>query len=918
MVDPPSSPPQRVSRYRSQRRAQQASTADDDVPSLPQSPPQQPASPVNDGIERSKSRYRRPGTAGGAARPATAKDQDQIDVPLRPRTSTRLPASGRVDSTQRPVTHGSVSRQRSNRYHERHASPPALSGAQDARRVKSDDLDEDAEEQRRRRLKNRYAQKEDVPSPASPVDHTPKQPSVTDLFPPPKPEAVQAPPKKVQFDGPPTSDGIRATKSMTSLPQYDDAERGGCFGFFKRKRPDLDPNAEKVPIARPVGDGEHAIKAGGGGIVPGIDAPVSAVNAGDRTVLVECGFSKSIFPVTPTTTPVDIIKSAAACMDEKISVKSAVLLEHFGTVGVQRPLRRYEHIRDVMNSWDTDRQNSLLLIDPGTGSSETELSLAGVPSHKPSDQSWLMQISQKPGKWDKRMIHLKSDGQMTLQKDPKKPQDQLTICHLSDFDIYEPTQEKIKKKIKPPKKICYAIKSQQKTSMFQSMENFVHFFCTNDRKTANDFYNAIQGWRSWYLVHVMGEGKKVKPPERTSTEKDAGSRSKTHKTGPSQDSHYHLGSFKPLMDVDEVGRRPASSDGPARTSAGFTKSSSQFDTTIASPERRTSTAKRRHHPPGAMSNRGQLAEDEPLANLGRRNSVDKRRPSLEQKRTDSDEFASSGLLGRSYSQRKREYDERETGKSSPFTEGANLLSTGHDDPTLNRRNSLEGGPRRGYSTRRPENHAITDLKRHSSNRRPADDAPKRPSLDLHRTGSRSRDAKHKPLVDLTPAYREPPQHAKKGKGFNPETIGPGGLIGSATSPDDPIGAPAATDWRGRNQPLTSPSGDREPARSASPSRLNGRSVHRSGTTTTRNPHEAVPTAQAFTGEGLLAGSQGQSGWGGGDKGRGVMDGSRAARQGKPMMELREEGVFQQGSLLGQAEREKGRGVVVDREWEEGY
>lgn len=169
--------------------------------------------------------------------------------------------------------------------------------------------------------------------------------------------------------------------------------------------------------------------------MPGSDAPVSAVNAGDRRVLVECGNSRMLFPVTPTTTCVDLIKSASTTMSEKIDVKSAVLLEHFGTVGIQRPLRRYESVRNVMNSWDSDRQNSLILIDPRTGSSESELSMDGAPKKRPEEAFWLLTYSQRPGKWEKRYITLKSDGQITCQKDLDKPRDQFNVCHLSDFDI---------------------------------------------------------------------------------------------------------------------------------------------------------------------------------------------------------------------------------------------------------------------------------------------------------------------------------------------------------------------------------------------------------------------------------------------------------------------------------------------------
>lgn len=691
------------------------------------------------------------------------------------------------------------------------------------------------------------------------------------------------------------------------MPQYDDedATGGGCFGLFKRKRGETSPASEKTPAARHAsGSQPQAIKAGGiGGVVPGIDAPVSAVNAGDRRVLVECGKSKTIIPVTPTTTPVDLIKSAANCMSESIDVRSAVLLEFFGTVGVQRPLRRYEHVRDVMNSWDTDRQNSLLLVDPGTGSSEAELSIAGVPRQKPDEASWLLLHSQKVGKWDKQLITLKTDGQITLQKEYRKPQHQENVCHMSDFDIYTPTHEKLRKKIKPPKKICFAIKSQQKTSMFESTQNFVHFFCTGDRATADSFYSAVQGWRSWYLVNVMGEGKKAKPTAEL--EKESGG-TKGHRPGESFDSHYQLGSFQPLFDTSNFEKRPTTSKSahaPPPSAGGFAKSATQFDTTV-SPERRTSTS--RKHPPVALNKRNHLADDEPLANFGRRLSVNKGRPSLDGNRAASDdEFDATGLLGRGYSQRQRERGERDQERQQPFTSGPNLLNGGHESREFEPvRASFDGGPRRNLSTRTKNPHKTTssgELRRNQSRK---DGPGARGSIDLQRSGSKRAAMPEKPLIDLTPQYREPPQHVRKGKGHHPDQLGPGGLIDNATSLEDSLGVPPSTDWRGRNAQTSSPMSSQHQSQN-NRARSMSRHKHAQGQrpATSRSPDEAGP----FTGEGLLAG--GQQGWGGGDRGRGYMDGSHAKG---PLLDVNESSKFAQGSLLSKVERERPDRPVIDR------
>ena len=58
-----------------------------------------------------------------------------------------------------------------------------------------------------------------------------------------------------------------------------------------------------------------------------------------------------LFPVDLTTTSAELLSSAANCFSEQIDPKNSVLVEYYGKVGAQRPLRRYEHVRDVMNSW---------------------------------------------------------------------------------------------------------------------------------------------------------------------------------------------------------------------------------------------------------------------------------------------------------------------------------------------------------------------------------------------------------------------------------------------------------------------------------------------------------------------------------------------------------------------------------------
>ena len=151
-------------------------------------------------------------------------------------------------------------------------------------------------------------------------------------------------------------------------------------------------------------------------ITPAFDAPISAVNAGDRRVMVKYGQSVISLPVTPSTTPMDIIRSAGEQLSNPIKPKATVLLESFRQLGLERPLRRYEHVRDVLNSWDNDSSNTLVIIPSPTGGKDHDLEISSVFSSQPGDTSVHIYYSQKPGHWDKRWVTLRSDGQVMIDK----------------------------------------------------------------------------------------------------------------------------------------------------------------------------------------------------------------------------------------------------------------------------------------------------------------------------------------------------------------------------------------------------------------------------------------------------------------------------------------------------------------------
>ena len=393
-----------------------------------------------------------------------------------------------------------------------------------------------------------------------------------------------------------------------------------------------------APISRPTPQQDAPV------VVPQYDAPVSAVNAGERHVLVKCNASSLTLPVTPSTTPKDIIYSATVSMPNSIDSNRSKLVESFTQLGLERPLRNYEHVRDVMNSWDYDAQNSFIILPLENDGHDDQLDLAVVPKQQPGDTSVYMYHSQRPGTWNKRWMTLRPDGQVTIAK--RQGQETSNICHLTDFDIYTPTHRQQTKRIRPPRKLCFAIKSQQKSNMFLDGANFVHFFATSDRMVAKEWYKAVQGWRSWYLVNVLGEGQTSKRASMTNNSSRP-TTAKTQRRASVDAATYQPGSFKPAVDLDQGGLNLSDSSPAPRA----TKSADVFHA-------RKISSRDRAPPPSAFLNK--LNKD---AESGAPTTNSQRMPSVV-KGPVPDEgydstFAPTSLLGRTYSQRQRAQRERE-------------------------------------------------------------------------------------------------------------------------------------------------------------------------------------------------------------------------------------------------------------------
>ncbi|KAJ3558363.1 hypothetical protein NPX13_g9721 [Xylaria arbuscula] len=555
------------------------------------------------------------------------------------------------------------------------------------------------------------------------------------------------------------------------------------------------------------------IEPGGKGIVPQKDAPTSAINAGDRSVAVRFRHHTFTMPVTPETTTVDITSQTAsqAGYDPETTSAKCIVIEHYGVLGLERRLRRYERIRDVMNSWDSDDQNRLAITVADPNGNHADLDISTVADHEegPSGCQLHLYHSNRPRKWNKKWITLLESGQIICAKKPNAKltdKDTASLCHLSDYDIYIPTESQLRRHIKPPKRFCYAIKSQHKTTIFLNTDNYVQYFSTDDPQVAREFRETAHRWRSRYLVNRNPEALKnhnksiAKPREESpiqSSPINPVSKKLVDMTSPRvspEEPPHTVERYEPLVDM-------------SRLDKGFVLP--QLDAPKLKNEqsisRRLSKRNPDHQPPQSL------------------------------KRQSKDGFT-GGLLGDEYENRRQALaglDQKNLPQESAFTNGPSLLNS-QQDPDLSSRqpdssswfpSALEHTAKQRTvppsTTHRPSelvSSAARPLTQHRS-QHAHPQQHQNPLASPTTTLSHSdRRIPAQPLVDLTPTIQVPPQWSmeKKGHGVKPpddvehlvDFISPGNGMGD-TYPQPPPRTmprrPTTSGTQGRTRSMSSAS-----------------------------------------------------------------------------------------------------------------
>lgn len=531
-------------------------------------------------------------------------------------------------------------------------------------------------------------------------------------------------------------------------------------------------------------------------------------NVAIQSVSVRCRGTAVPVQVTKETSTTDLLLACSQSLAKlgwPINPDSCVVIEPCLRPGLERRLRQYELVWDVMSGWDHDSSNTLIIL-PDSSDPDRELSLSSVPKtlEEPAGFVLPLYFLLRPGKWAQRYITLKENGQIFASKKQdwkSTDKDVARLCHLSDFDLYLPTESEMRRQLRPPKRYCYAVRSQEKATLFEDSTHYVHFFCTEDPNVARQFRSCVHGWRSWYLVNKklgLHEKKKLSSP-----------------TGrPRADSGY-----KGRASVDQgLGGRASVDQG------------SRARPLVDIPSTRSFPSSREGTPVDA-SPRSAIPPVPPLPSSLRENPAAV--------------FAAGGLLGNGYEERKQQAARKDattqrrgtvTSNDGPFVDGPNLLrNRAATAPTTDERPRTAGsdGSRRTKSRPdSPEQHAgwFPSALQHSAEQRttrPAAPLVRRPSTSSH-APSRAPSTRQRqpplpthsphlhhpplpqqqhqqqqqqqpiyppslpggppqPLIDLTPTFVEAPQWSRENRGRGVRAPQGKPLVDLATGPPAAVG-----------------------------------------------------------------------------------------------------------------------------------
>ncbi|KAG0311866.1 hypothetical protein BGZ99_009872 [Dissophora globulifera] len=171
---------------------------------------------------------------------------------------------------------------------------------------------------------------------------------------------------------------------------------------------------------------------------------------------------------------------------------------------IERPLRDFEVVLDVMKTWDAEKDNKMICK---SFPARTELSAKEVlrlvgPAGQQSfvrPHGWV-HLETKKSKWVRRYMHI-TDTAVYHSKDPK-PNGESMLCLLRNFDVYA---VQVPRK-KAPTKFGFALKSSDSVHMFETPEDdYIHYICVESGESLREWLAGLRAAKGMLMYHTNPE-----------------------------------------------------------------------------------------------------------------------------------------------------------------------------------------------------------------------------------------------------------------------------------------------------------------------------------------------------------------------------------------------------------------------------
>ncbi|KAG0008339.1 hypothetical protein BGZ80_003558 [Entomortierella chlamydospora] len=182
---------------------------------------------------------------------------------------------------------------------------------------------------------------------------------------------------------------------------------------------------------------------------------------------------------------------------------------------IERPLRDFEVILDVMKTWEADKDNKMICKSfPARNelTAKEVIRLVG-PAGQESfvrPHGWV-HLETKKSKWVKRYLHI-TDTAVYHSKDSKFTGESM-LCMLRNFDVYS---VQVPRK-KAPTKFGFALKSSDSIHMFETPEDdYIHYICTETGDSLREWLVGLRAAKGMFMYHANPE--QIREGQKRATE----------------------------------------------------------------------------------------------------------------------------------------------------------------------------------------------------------------------------------------------------------------------------------------------------------------------------------------------------------------------------------------------------------------